>query len=284
MSSPPAPEPPDPLQAWLEAAGGASAADPDSARPSPDARPRPSRRLLGATAVVCTLAAALAAWSPALRSVPQVGSERQGSDSAEGRPPATASAAPNPGVPPAPDGDAALPDDLPTLAAAVIAVRLAGAPDRYVDTAVAEAVVGAQGVSIVTVRAVVLERNGNRWGEPHLARFAVAVRGQPDAPKVLARPWRLPVEDASQSPSWEPVAELDAAAVTALEASGYREPLQIAVRRSRDLPDVLSVLLRGVAPGESSPRRHEVWLSRDATQVLGAAEATAGIPVPLEKP
>jgi hypothetical protein len=278
-----APDPPDPLQAWLAAtqAGDRRSPQPDMP-PDADAEPavaqRMSRRLLRAAAVACVLALGLgvASWRPP-ETVPSITPA-----------PLRASATPEPTDPVVPvaalDG-AAVGAPLPPeqAAAAVTAVRLGAPPDRYVDTAVVESAHPEGTATIVTVRAVVLDQVGQEWANPHIARFAVAISTH--EPVALTAPWALPADE-SLPPrlSWQPAPTLRTVASTALESAGYRSISDVRIRRSDTLPDIVSALCRAVAPGDAIPRRHEVWLRADATRVLGASHATPPIPVPAETP
>jgi hypothetical protein len=287
MSIPP--EPLDPLQAWLEATRAVGDVPPPAApRAVQDdeagaATPRrASRGVIRAAALACVVALALGIASrrplgavPAAAPVP---SPTALSTAAALPPPA----APSTGTPPV----AMAPAEAPTAAqaaAAVTAVRLATAPDRYVDTAVAETASPAGAAVIVTVRAVVLNQVGDGWADPHTARYAVAVSAQPPA-VAYAPPWPL-VADTPSAPqlSWQAAPTLQAAAQAALTAAGYRRSSDVRVRRSDTLPDIVSALCRAVAPGESIPRHHEVWLTPDAAHVLGMT-ADPPIPVPGETP
>jgi hypothetical protein len=277
---------PDPLHAWLAAtqtddrrtpqpaAAGEEPTEPASAGHGV------SRRLLRATAVTCVLALGLgiASWRPQEAVAPITPTPRVQAVAATPVP--TEPALPVPG----PDSAVAgTPMPMAQAAAAVTAVRLGVPPDRYVDTAAVESVHPAGTASIVIVRAVVLDQLGQEWANPHTARYAVAVSTH--EPVAVTAPWALPPEESAPLRlSWQPAPTLRAAASTALEAAGYRSISDVRVRRSDTLPDVVSALCRATAPGDSTSRRHEVWLGADAAHVLGVTNASPPIPVPAEQP
>ena len=288
------PDPLDPLQAWLAAtrpvdrepapSGGPVPADtPDDEHThGPTAEHRLSRRLLRATALACIVALALgiASWRPT-QAVPAVTPAVPGAGAAAALP-ADAPTAPPVAAPPATAATgAALPPD--QAAAAVTAVRLATPADRYVDTAVAESAHPAGSAVIITVRAVVLDQVGQEWANPHVARYAVALSAHDPAP--LTNPWLLPTGQPNPPRlPWQPAPTLRSPAQTALAGAGYRSISDVRVRRSDTLPDIVSALCRAAAPGDSIPRRHEVWLTADAAHVLGLTNASPPIPVPGEQP
>ena len=283
-------DPLDPLQAWLAATRpvdrepggpGGPADTPDEEHTTrPVAEHRLSRKLLRATALACIAALALGIASRRpTQAVPTVTPTPPGVGAATA-PPAAPPTVSVVAAPPEVAGPPLPPDQ---AAAAVTAVRLATPTDRYVDTAVAESAHPAGTAVIITVRAVVLDQVGQEWTNPHIARYAVAVSAHHAAP--LTNPWLLPTgQPTPPRPSWQPVPTLRSPAQTALEAAGYRSISDVRVRRSDTLPDIVSALCRAVAPGDSVPGRHEVWLSADAAHVLGLTHASPPIPVPGEQP
>ena len=282
------PDTADPLQAWLAATRtderhSPAPRDSDADQPADDpAGPagehRLSRRLLRVTTLTCVAALALgvAVRRPAEQVSPVAPEVAPVESSTDPVPP------PGAVSPPVSAASATLPP-ADQAAAAVTAVRLATPPDRYIDTAVAESAHPAGTAAVIAVRAVVLDQVGQGWANPHLARYAVAVSTH--EPVALSTPWPLPPQQpAPPRLSWQPAPALDSAAQTALEAAGFRSISDVRVRRSDTLPDIVSALCRATAPGESTPRRHEVWLTADAARVLGLTDVKPPIPVPGEQP
>lgn len=243
------PASPDPLAA-LDDVIGSPAAD--------GAGPRPRRVLLAAAAAVAALCVGLAAGAALGQPAPPLAPPVPTPPPATPSPP---SATPGPPSPAAPAAD--------ITAAAVVAVRLAAPDDHYVDSAAAERVTSLPDVAVVTVRAVVLEREGDRWGAPRAARFGVAVGQRHGEAVAVGRPWPLP-----PPPEPLPVADtavadtaLVAAAARALAAAGYRDASAPALTAAAG--DLMAARLTGIAPGERRAREHTVWLTADAATVLG---------------
>ena len=281
MSDAPA-DRPDPLRAWLEATGGDQSQRPPESGDG-GGEVGPSRRLMAATAVVCATAVVLAV---------AVRAKDAGGQTPDVAPPApTVSATPAPATPAtataqlegqglAPAGDPAV------AAAALLAVRTGAGEDVYVDTAAVEATADRGGVTVVTVRALILRRLGGGWSRPQTVRFAVPVSTAGGETNALAAPWRLPSPDAApQGPAWAAVEDAGLArkAAAAIAAAGYSSPAGASVRRAADLTGVLAVSVRAVAPGDTDVRSHELWLTEDAGAVLGMPAVT-DIPVPGGQP
>ena len=268
---------PDPLEAWREAAG--RGAPPSGDGEAPAAAHRPTR-LFAAAAVTVAIALFLAAG--AVRT-PRPPAAAPVAPSAAVLPSPTtgapASAPTEPPVPLGPDNSVAAADS----AAAVLAVRTSAPPDTYVDTAIADGATGTGEVTVVTVRALVLHRSGRGWGAGRAARFAVPIGRRDGQAVALAAPWRLAAAPAATAaPRWTAVddAGLSRAAARAADGQGYAVDEPIRLRRASDVPGVLAANFRGVAPGDTAARRHELWLDDGATTVLGARQEAAALPVP----
>lgn len=277
--------PPDGLRAWLEATGGGDDGGGGGGggglqTRTADAKRPPSRRLLTLTGVMTAVALALGAVALA---------DRAPRSSGAAAAPIAVTSSPVAGA--SPHATAAATHPLPATsdqsapAAAVLAVRTASGPDAYVDTAVAEHVDHHPGFSVVTVQAWVLYRDAGNWDAGRALRYGVAVSDAAGAP-VLARPWPLhPPTARPPRRQWRALddAELATAAAGALRAAGYRDVADVEVRSDPALPGVVSVNVTATDPAGRPPRRHEVWLSPDATRVLGTASVT-DLPIPLEQP
>ena len=270
--------PPSPLAAWLAATEGAATPPPDG-RPTTEERPQGRRRRLLAMATVPWLAVAVMVLLTVDR--PTAGGR-------DALPAPTAPVSQEPGAPVVAGAPRADLDGM--AAAAVLAVRLAAAPDRYVDTAVAERAVPAGGLHVVTVRAAVLDRLPGGWGPAQTVRYAVAIGRDADAPIALGVPWQVPGPAVAPPPSTTaPIDDpaLAETAVKALSAAGYRKPRRPVLRRIPAFPDVLVVAIRAQAPGDRVPRDHEVWLDATGSAVLGTEPSgvrARPVPVPVEHP
>jgi hypothetical protein len=269
------PQAPDPLRAWLEVTGDEAGHGGDRT----SAGRQSSRRLFATTAVVTAAAGVLAVGALAgSRATSTAPSAAVSPSPVIAQTPAPAT--PNPALEVDPAAPAAVVDA--TAAAAVLAVRSAAAGDTYIDTAVAQSVDTRHGVPVVTVLAWVLQRRGGVWDRGSMVRYGVALDGSDAASGALAPPWILPAP-ASAAPrrSWRPVddqAIAEGAAAT-LRTTGYRDLEAVELRRDPALPLILSALVTATAPGRTEARQHEVWLTPDASAVLGAAPA-ATPPVP----
>lgn len=280
-----------PLQAWLAATRGGTPGDTGSA-PATASDPGPpvaagavSKRLLVLTGAVCVTAVLLGV----------VASPRAGQPAPATAPDRGGVAAPVvlptvPGSPAsstlAPTLGATAPADPATAAAAIIAVRTAAPSDLYVDTAVVDTVTVADGLTLVGVRSVVVPRIAGRWGEPVTARYVVPIGPVDGIPTALADPWRVPFEaPAVPEPALIPApgAAAKAAVSAALTSAGYAQVADLRLSQSQAIPDVVVAALRAIAPGESTPRVHRLWLGGEPLQVLGAP-TTVDLPVPQEEP
>ena len=156
-----------------------------------------------------------------------------------------------------------------------------GADRRYVEHVVVESVDHpAPGAAVVTVRAVVLPVEGDRYGAAHQIRVAVPVDLGPDTATLAGAPWPLPVEDlAVAPPTTTPVEDPDLrlAAVDAVVAAGYRDVELDALERSSGWAHVARVTAR--APGEDAPRDHVLWLRSDVGRLV-----VAGLAAPATTP
>lgn len=268
--------PPNPLQAWLEATGGA------------ERRPRDEQRAGGApvrllvvTAAVVAVCVGLAIATAAPRTGLPAGAAVVSEVPAAAVPPPAA--APSSPVAPTANPSVLTPQ---LAAAAVLAVRSATAPDTYVDTAVADSVVSHQAFSVVTVRAWVLSRTGEAWDAGAGARFAVAVDPAASPPTALGPPWLLAPPVTEPPPRrWRVVDDVhvDSVAAQTLRRAGYRGLRDLEVRSDATLPGALTVAVTATGPEQPSPQRHEVWVTPDAGAVLGAPTA-APVPIPGEQP
>lgn len=172
-------------------------------------------------------------------------------------------------------------------AAAALAVRLAvtttaeqDEPDagrRYVDLAVPEALTWAGDVAVVTVAAVVLEGDGDRWHTSRPARFAVPLHVVEGRPTTLGAPWPLALAaPAADPPRWEPADADHDGVARALSAAGYTDidAMDVEARGASGAADQIPLLRAHVqarAPGEPEPRAHRLWLRTEPEPaVLGA--------------
>ncbi|MBA2319369.1 MAG: hypothetical protein H0V93_16555 [Euzebyales bacterium] len=183
------------------------------------------------------------------------------------------------------DGELAAASDPQVAAAATIAVRTAvtRGPDdapRYVDHAVVEAVEQLPGVTVATVRAVVLDADGDAWGAPQVRRYGVAVVHGSQGARAAGRPWPLsappPAADVQDGAAVEDGAVLKAVA-SALAAAGYADVEVASVHRDPAL-DVLRARVAASATdqGESAP--FDVWLdAREPLRVLGQPRTLAPV-------
>ena len=264
---------PDPLRAWREATGGDAAASGDADRnEGPERRPTRLFVLAGgvcALTLLLALAATRAAPSEVVAAAPLP------------TPVTAASTAPLTAPPPVvPTAEAPVPPA--AAASAVLAVRADAADGTYVDTAVVDGAVLTSGTLVVTVRALLLHRVGRGWDSGSTVRYAVPV--DPSDGSVLAPAWQLAAEQPKRSRlAWAPAREaaLAAAAAATLRDAGYRLEGDPAVRRSPDVQGVISVSVEAIGPADDVARRHEVWLTADASAVLGAdGPAATTLPVP----
>lgn len=268
----------DPLQAWLEATRSGPATSAVEATSS--RRPAPIR-LLAITAVVC--AAALGLGAAVVSSsggrdgprVPVAPAMLVAPSPAPTNAPATETmrAAPTAPAHPVPD---------PLAAAAVLAVRAGAGTDTYVDTAVVEDSAEHSGFTVVTVAAWVLQRTGTGWDGGMAVRYAVPLGGPPSQPAVLATPWVLPSPRHDiPDRTWHLVDdnELERSAAGALRAAGYRRVQRVEIRRDPALPAAVNAAVTAIPPGNSGARDLEVWLSADASAVLGHLPGS-DLPVP----
>lgn len=153
----------------------------------------------------------------------------------------------------------------------------AGADERYVEHVVVESVDHpARGALVVTVRAVVLPVEGDRYGTAEQVRLAVPMALDADAARPAGTPWRLPVDTpVLHEPTTSPVddPDLQLAAVEAVAASGYQEVDLVALARTSGWAWVADVTAR--APGEEGRRDHRLWLRSDVGRLV-----VAGAPAP----
>lgn len=268
---------PDPLRAWREAAGRGAAPSGDGGAPEVASR-RPTR-LLAAAAVTTAIALFLLTGAARQRPAP-AGVPAATAPLATSLPTSAPSAT---SEPPAPSPvSAAVPSA--TAAAAVLAVRASAPDDIYVDTAVVDGGRAHGEITVVTVRALVLPRTGDDWGEARHARYAVAVGSTDGRVGVLSGPWRVAaVESPAAERRWADVADaaLLRSVTDAVRQQGYSISGPVQTRRAPSLAGVVAAVFRGVADGESAPRRHEVWLDETGTSVLGGEPAPPpDLPVP----
>ncbi len=163
-----------------------------------------------------------------------------------------------------------------------------GADTRYVEHAVVEGIdLPAPGALVVTVTALVLPVEQNRYGAFEVRRLAVPLRLDGSAVVLAGAPWPLPVEDLAlgeltTSPVDDP--DLQLAAAEALQDAGYRDVAIERLARSDGWPWVVHATARG--PGEAQPRAHVVWLRADVGRLVVAGTTTGanGDPTPNAAP
>lgn len=156
-------------------------------------------------------------------------------------------------------------------AAAAIAVRLSvttsgqappdGSERRYVDLAVPEAMRWHGDVAVVTVAAVVLEGPAEHWRAARATRFAVPVGLVDGEAVILGDPWVVgPWADREAPVGWQATAADAGAVAVAAEAAGYSDADVREITAHADLAGVLRAEILAHAPGEQSPRVHQLWL------------------------
>jgi len=132
----------------------------------------------------------------------------------------------------------------------------------YVDQLAVEAVDHpGPGAVVVTVIALVLRADGDRYDRAEPMRVAVPVRLDARGARLAGVPWHLAPPALSLDPlRWRPITEPSvlADAGAALDAAGYRDVAVRSLGQSRGWP--LRVRARAVAPGASTAADHEVWL------------------------
>lgn len=154
-------------------------------------------------------------------------------------------------------------------------------PARYVDHVTVERITVEHELAVVTLLAVVLEGTEGRWESTSVRRFGLALR-MSHALELIGAPWPLPGGDLGVEVPAEPsdLAGRDEtrrypAAMTALEAAGYTEVVLLHVAVVPERPALMWARLEGIAPGETAPAEHEVWLRDDVPpHVLGALPST----------
>lgn len=134
--------------------------------------------------------------------------------------------------------------------------------EAYVDHLLVEAVdLPSPGHAVVSLLALVLDADGDRYAGARLVRLAVPVRLDGEGARPAGAPWRLPEPDLTPaSPRWSAVDDPDllADAGTALEATGYRDVEVHRLERSPGWP--WRVTATAVAPGTEVPAQHRIWL------------------------
>lgn len=160
-----------------------------------------------------------------------------------------------------------------------------GADSRYVEHVVVEGIdLPAPGAVVVTVTALVLPVEQNRYGAFEVHRLAVPLRLDGADAVLAGAPWPLPVEDVSlgELPT-DPVddPDLQLAAAEALQDAGFRDVAVERLARSDGWPWVVHATARG--PGEPRPRAHVVWLRADVGRLV-VAGTTAGDADPTPSP
>lgn len=147
-----------------------------------------------------------------------------------------------------------------------------GAATRYVEHLVVEAVDHpARGALVVTLRAVVLPIEEDRYGDPDAVRLAVPVRLTSTGPQLGGPPWWLATEDVAPAPpTVEPVDDPDLrlAAAEAVDAAGYAEVQLEGLERTDGWAWVAHVTAR--APGQEEAGDHAIWLRADVGRLVVA--------------
>lgn len=146
------------------------------------------------------------------------------------------------------------------------------ASGTYVEHLIAEDVdLPAPGAAVVTVVAVVLTVEGDAYGGAELVRLAVPVRLDREGARPAGAPWRLPppdlrVDDLDTTEVDEPAIATDAGA--ALIAAGYEVVEVVSIATSDGWPLVVTV--EAIAPGETTARRHDVWVRQHLDRLVVA--------------
>jgi hypothetical protein len=99
-------------------------------------------------------------------------------------------------------------------------------PDRYLEQAVVESMTVHGDVAVVGLLAVVLERDGDHYGDVAVHRVAVPIHLAPSGPRPAGRPWWLPDPELQLEPPPLEVLEdpdVGMAAAELLAARGYDE-------------------------------------------------------------
>lgn len=160
-----------------------------------------------------------------------------------------------------------------------------GSGDRYVEHLIVEAVDHpAPGALVVTIAAVVLERQDGAFVGAELVRLAVPfVTGRGSA-RVAGTPYPVPGPDLEVTvPTGTEVTDPDLAvdAALALTAAGYRGIEVVTLSRLDSWP--LVVEARAVAPGATAPARHVVWLRPHLGGFVVAGTSTGASTQPVEE-
>jgi hypothetical protein len=150
----------------------------------------------------------------------------------------------------------------------------------YVEHLVAEAIdAPGPGSAVVTVLAMLLPADGDRYGAPVLARLAVPVVFSGPEPRLAGAPWRLAPPELEPSPpaTTEPVDDprMVDAATAAVQAAGYAEVTDAVLSRTDGWPWVLTATAR--PPGGADPTAIVLWLRPhlQGFAVAGAPPTTA---------
>ena len=147
-----------------------------------------------------------------------------------------------------------------------------GPPGRYVEHVVVEAVdMPAPGAAVVTVVAVVLTASEDQYDGVELVRLAVPVVFDGSRAAPAGQPWRLPGPDLSAgalAPAPDDDPAVPAAATDALTTAGYLDITDLQVASGDGWPVV--VQFRGVAPDQTEPRTHVLWLRRHLDRLIVA--------------
>lgn len=139
----------------------------------------------------------------------------------------------------------------------------APAPDRYVEHLAVESVVHpGPGAVVVTVLAVVLTIEDDRYDAVEVIRLAVPLTFDRTGASPAGPPWRLPPPDLGDRPLTvgEPIDDpvLLTEAGAAVTAAGYAVDDVVGLAATVSWPLVATV--DATAPGEAAPRRHHLWL------------------------
>jgi hypothetical protein len=137
------------------------------------------------------------------------------------------------------------------------------ATGAYVEHIIVESVdIPAPDAAVVTLVAVLLDVEEGTYSDARAVRIAVPVHLAREGARPAGTPWWLPGPDlrpitvGEQALDDDPTVLADAGA--ALQAAGYREIDVRSVALSDRWPIVVSAT--GVAPGQSAPAEHRVWL------------------------
>lgn len=174
----------------------------------------------------------------------------------------------------------------PTVTVPGVPAGAGAAGDVYVDqVALAGVDHPAPGAVVVTLSAVLLHRDGDRYARASVRRLAVPVRLDGRGASPAGQPWWLPAEDLeARPPATEPLGDpaLLAEAGAALRAAGYREVAVEALTATDGWPLVATAGAR--APGERARRDHVVWLRRhlDGLVVAGDRPRPGTTPAPAD--